>query len=143
MFDQPVKSVMERRRVVKAPPDMSVIGAANLMLRNKVGAVLVMEGERLVGIFTERDIAFRVVARGLDPRTMYLADVMTPAPKTIDPSKPFGFALLRMHEGGFRHLPVVQDGKVLGMVSARNAMDPALEDYVFEEGRRKHYSKQE
>ena len=143
MFDQPVKGVMERRRIVKAPPETSVMSGAKLMRKNKVGAILVMEGERLVGVFTERDIAFRVVARGLDPRTTYLADVMTPAPMTIDPNKPFGFALLRMHEGGFRHLPVVQDGKVLGMVSARNAMDPALEDYVFEEGRRKHYSKQE
>jgi CBS domain-containing protein len=139
MFDQPVKSVMERRRIVKAPPDLSVISAAKLMLRNKVGAVVVMEGERLVGIFTERDIAFRVVAQGRDPQITYLADVMTPAPETIDPNKPFGYALLRMHEGGFRHLPVVQDGKVLGIISARNAMDPELEDYIFEEGRRRHY----
>jgi CBS domain-containing protein len=139
MFDQPVRSVMERRRIVKAPPEASVTSAAKLMLENSVGAVLVMKRNTLIGIFTERDIAFRVVARGLDPSTTRLAGVMTPAPETIEPDKPLGSALLRMYEGRFRHLPVVHDGKVLGVVSARNAMDPDLEEYVFQEDRRKHY----
>ena len=92
-----------------------------------------------MGIFTERDIAFRVVACGLDAQKTRLADVMTPAPDTIDPEKPFGYALLRMHERGFRHLPVIKDGKVVGIVSARNAMDPALEEFAFEAQRRDHY----
>lgn len=140
MFDQAVKTVMERQRIVKARPDESVTSTAKLMLKHRVGAVLVMEDERLVGIFTERDIAFRVVARDLDPRSTCLADVMTPTPETIDPDKPFGSALVRMHEGRFRHLPVVRDGKVLGMVSARNAMDPELEEYAFEANRREHFA---
>lgn len=130
---------MEQRRIVKARPDASVTSAAQLMLKNGVGAVLVMKRRSLIGIFTERDIAFRVVARGLDPSTTRLAGVMTPAPETIEPDKPLGSALLRMHEGGFRHLPVVHDGEVVGMVSARNAMDPDLEEYAFQEDRRKHY----
>ncbi len=142
MFDKPVKDVMQRRKVVKAPPQMLVSQAAELMARKNVGAVVVIEAERLVGIFTERDIAFRIVARGLDARTTRLAEVMTPAPETIDPDKPLGHALLKMHDGGFRHLPVVRDGKVVGIVSARRAMDPALEEFVPEARRRKYYREQ-
>src|SRR5262249_12917637 len=136
MFDEPVGRVMQQKRLLKASPETLVNNAAKLMARRRVGAVLVVEGEQLVGIFTERDIAFRVVARGLDAQTTRLADVMTPAPETVDPDKPFGYALLRMHERGFRHLPVVRDGKIVGIVSARNAMDPALEEFV-SEGRRR------
>lgn len=139
MFDEPVRNVMRRRTLLKAPPTTPVSKAAILMAKKKVGAILVVEDERLVGIFTERDIAFRVVACGLDPRFTRLADVMTPAPDTVDPDKPFGYAMLKMHEGGFRHLPVVKDGQILGIVSARSAMDPALEEFASEAHRRERY----
>jgi CBS domain-containing protein len=139
MFDQPVKSVMQRQKLLKARPDTFVSQAARLMAGKNAGAVMVLDDERLVGIFTERDIAYRVVARGLDPQTTRLAEVMTPAPETIEPDRPFGYALLRMHERGFRHLPVIQDGKVVGIVSARSAMDPSLEEFVSEAQRRRHY----
>lgn len=139
MFDQPVRDVMQRRMVLKASPETIVSEAAKLMANKNVGAVMVVEGARLIGIFTERDIVYRVVARGLDAQTTRLADVMTPAPDTIDSDKPFGYALLRMHKGGFRHLPVIDDGNVVGIVSARSAMDPALEEFVSEAQRRKHY----
>ena len=142
MFDQPVRSVMQRRKVLKASPATLVSKAAKLMADKNVGAVMVVEDKRLVGIFTERDIVFRVVARGLDAQTTRLADVMTPAPDTVDPDKPFGYALLVMHERGFRHLPVIQDGKIVGIVSSRSAMDPELEEFSFEAQRRKHYQKQ-
>ena len=101
MFDQPVRSVMQRRNVLKAPPETLVTKAAKLMAKKNVGAVMVIEDGRLVGIFTERDIAFRVVAQGLDAQTTRLADVMTPAPDTVDSDKPFGYAVLTMHERGF------------------------------------------
>jgi CBS domain-containing protein len=139
MFDQPIKNVMQRRKILKAPPDALVSKAARLMARKNVGAVMVVESERLVGIFTERDIAFRVVACGLDPQKTRLADVMTPAPDTVGPEQLFGYALLRMHEGGFRHMPVLRDSKVVGIVSARSAMDPELEEFVSEAQRRKYY----
>ena len=139
MFDQPVRNVMQRRSVLKVPPQTLVTKAAKLMAKKNVGAVMVIEDGRLVGIFTERDIAFRVVAQGLDAQTTRLAEVMTPVADTVDPDKPFGYALLRMHEGGFRHLPVIKDGNVVGIVSARSAMDPALEEFVSEAHRRKHY----
>jgi CBS domain-containing protein len=139
MLDQPVKSVMQRRKVLKASPAISVSEAAILMAKKNVGAVMVIENERLVGIFTERDAVFRVIARGLDARATPLADVMTLAPQTIEPDKPFGYALTVMYENGFRHLPVVDGGKPIGIVSARSAMDPDLEDFVSEARRRTYY----
>ncbi|MBL0289288.1 MAG: CBS domain-containing protein [Betaproteobacteria bacterium] len=142
MFDQTVKQVMRRQKVVKATPQTLVGQAAKLMAGKNVGAVMVVDEGRLIGIFTERDIAYRVVARGLDPRATPLAEVMTPEPETVAPDQPFGYALLRMHERGFRHLPVVEGGKLLGIVSARSAMDPTLEEFVSEAHRREHYGRQ-
>ena len=142
MFDEPIRSVMRRRKLLMAPPHTTVSRAARMMAKKNVGAVLVVEEDELIGILTERDIAFRVVARGLEARTTRLADVMTPSPATVGPDKPFGHALLRMQEGGFRHLPVIEDGKVVGIVSARSAMDPALEEFVFEAERRERYRQQ-
>jgi CBS domain-containing protein len=139
MFDQPVGSVMQRRMLLKAPPETLVSKAAKLMADKNVGAVMVVEGDHLVGIFTERDIVFRVVAQGLDARKTRLADVMTPAPDTVEPDKPFGYALLRMHERGFRHLPVIRDSKLVGIVSSRSAMDPELEEFSSEARRRTHF----
>ena len=138
MFDLPIRSVMERRKVLTAPPETSVSKAAELMAKKNVGAVMVVEHERLVGIFTERDAVFRVIARGRDARTTLLADVMTTAPQTVDPDKSFGYALLMMHENGFRHVPVIENGKPIGIVSSRNALDPELEEFVSEAQRRKH-----
>lgn len=139
MFDQPVKNVMRRQKLLKAPPETLVAKAAKLMAGKNVGAIAVVADERLVGIFTERDLVFRVVARGLDVNATPIADVMTAHPKSIAPGAPFGAALLVMHEGGFRHLPVVDDGKVVGIVSARSAMDPELEEFESEALRRKRY----
>lgn len=138
MFDMPVKDVMARRAILKATPAVHVRKAARMMADKNAGAVLVIDHDRLVGICTERDIVFRVVAQGLDPATTRLADVMTRDPHVVAPDKPFGYALLVMHERGFRHMPVVQDGKVIGMVSARSVMDPDLEDFVSEAARRRH-----
>jgi CBS domain-containing protein len=138
MYNQPVRSVMESRKLLKAPPQMSVFDAAHMMAKKNLGAVMIIEDEHLVGIFTERDVVFRVVARGLDPKATPVSSVMTPAPKTVDPEKPFGYALLMMHKSGFRHVPVVENGKPIGMVSARNALDPDMEEFVAEAQRRRH-----
>ena len=138
MFDTPVRNVMQQHKVLMAAPRSMVSEAAKLMAARNVGAVMVVEDDRLVGIFTERDVVFRVVARGLDAHATQLADVMTCAPKTVDPDASFGFALLIMQKSGFRHMPVVQDGRPVGIVSSRSAMDPELEDFVSEARRRKH-----
>ena len=138
MFDMPIKSVMQRRKVLTAPPETAVSKVAKLMAGKNKGAVMIVENDRLIGIFTERDVVVRVVARGLDARTTRVADVMTPSPITITPEKPFGYALLLMHEKGFRHLPVIENDKLIGIVSSRSAMDPNLEEFVSEAQRRKH-----
>jgi CBS domain-containing protein len=138
MFSQRIRSVMEQKKLVTAAPDTTVNQAAKLMAKRNVGAVMVVEDGRLVGIFTERDAVFRVIAKGRDAQTTLLADVMTDAPHTVDPDKTFGYALLMMHDNGFRHLPVIENGKPIGIISARNALDPDLEEFVAEAQRRKH-----
>lgn len=136
MLSQRVRTVMERKKLLTAPPETTVSQAAKLMARRKVGAVMVVEQENLIGIFTERDAVFRVIARGHDAQTTRLADVMTTAPQTIGPDKSFGYALVLMYENGFRHVPVIENGKPIGIVSARNALDPDLEEFESESQRR-------
>ena len=138
MFNQRIRSVMERKKLVTAPPETTVSQAAKLMAKKNVGAVMVVENEHLVGIFTERDAVFRVIAKGRDTETTMLTEVMTPAPQTVDPDRSFGYALLMMHENGFRHVPVIENGKPIGIVSSRNALDPDMEEFVAETQRRKH-----
>ena len=138
MFDLPIKDLMEQRKFLTAPPATSVRDAARLMAAANAGAVMVVDSERLVGIFTERDVVFRVIAEGRDAGVTRLSDVMTPAPKTLGPDKSYGHALLLMQENGFRHVPVLENGRPIGIVSSRNAMDPDLEEFVWEERRREH-----
>ena len=130
---------MERKKFLTASLETTVRQAAKLMASKNVGAILVVENEQLVGIFSERDVVFRVVAKGLDPKTTALSQVMTSDPKTLEPGRSYGHALLLMQENGFRHVPVVENGKPIGIVSSRNAMDPDLEEFVFEERRREHH----
>ena len=138
MLGLPIKSVLEPRKLVVAAPHTTVAEAARLMKEGKVGAVLVVEEGRLVGIFTERDALFRVIAPGLDPAKTELGGVMTRDPTTVAPDETFGYALLLMHERGFRHTPVVENGRPVGVVSARHALDPDLEEFAAEAERRKH-----
>ena len=138
MFGMAIRSVIEPRHLVVAPPQASVTDAARRMKDGKVGAVLVVEEGRLIGIFTERDALYRVTAAHRDPRVTTLAEVMTRDPQTVAPDETLGYALLLMHDHGFRHLPVVEDGRPVGVVSARSALDPDLEEFTAEAERRKH-----
>ena len=128
---------MEPNKLLVAAPDTSVSAAVKLMARKKVGAVMVLDGTHLVGIFTERDLVARVVAHDRDLHTTRLAEVMTKSPVFVDPGETFGYALLLMHENGFRHVPVVVNGEPIGIVSARSALDPDLEEFESEARRRK------
>jgi CBS domain-containing protein len=128
--------VMDKGRLLTADPGESVYEACVRMAKRNTGAVVVMKDGKLVGIFTERDAVFRVIAEGRDPRSTALSAAMTLSPKTIDPGKTFGYAMMVMHKSGFRHLPVVENGVLIGMVSARNALDPDLEEFVHEARRR-------
>ena len=141
MFSEPIKNVMDRNKLVSAPPDTSVEAAARLMAERQVGAVLVVENKRLVGIITERDVVFRVVAADRNPRATRVAEVMTRDPKTLAPDETLGYAMLLMHENGFRHLPVVDRGEPIGVVSARSALDPELEEFEAEAQRRRSFRK--
>lgn len=138
MFSQPIRNVMERKKFLTAPPEMTVSSAARLMASKNAGAVLVVQNTHLLGIFSERDAVFRVMAKGKDPETTLLSEVMTPSPVSMSPSQSYGHALLLMQEKGFRHIPVVDDGHPIGIISSRNAMDPDLEEFVFEARRREH-----
>jgi len=138
MFSQPVSVVMRRQKFLTAPPETTVTRAGVLMTKKNVGAVMIVERGRLIGIFTERDVVTRVIAQKRDPATTKLAEVMTVAPKTVDPAQSYGHALLIMQENGFRHVPVIENGRPVGIVSSRNAMDPELEEFVSEAQRRKH-----
>ena len=123
-----LRSIVAGRPPVEAASITTVVEAARLMQRENVGAVLVVDHARLVGIFTERDALFRVLAAARDPATTTLGDVMTPQPQTMHPDEPFLSALRIMHEGKFRHLPVVEYDRPLGMVSVRDALDEDLYD---------------
>ena len=142
MYSLRIVDVMESRKLVKAGGDLTVGKAARLMARKHVGALLVVEDGALAGIFTERDVLFRVVAQRLDPEKTLVREVMTRDPRTVAPKDSFGHALVLMREGGFRHLPVVQDGMPVGIVSNRSALDPDLEEFRVEESRRKHLVQQ-
>jgi CBS domain-containing protein len=113
-----------------------VLDAAQRMRERKVGAILVMHDDTLVGIFTERDALNRVIAEGLDPAVTPLADVMTRHPLTITSDKPFRSALHLMFENGYRHLPVVDDGQPIGVVSARDALGMDLVEFERDLGQR-------
>jgi len=129
MPQRPIRSLIAGRAILTAAPDTTVAKAANLMKSKAVGAVMVLEDGRLAGIFTERDALFRVIAEGRDPGSTPLVEVMTRDPRTIGPDQPFAHALLMMYDGGFRHVPVVEHGRPIGMVSARDALGPELEEF--------------
>ncbi|HEX9180444.1 MAG TPA: CBS domain-containing protein [Burkholderiales bacterium] len=137
MPHRPVRQVMAKQ-ILAAPASRTVTEAAALMKRSKFGALMVVEGARLVGIFTERDALYRVLAEKRDPDVTLLGAVMTPNPRTIEPDHPFGHALHMMYDGGFRHVPVVENGCPVGMVSARDALGPELAEFASELEAREH-----
>ena len=132
MTERTVRQIIEGHAPVTAPATTTVKEAALLMKQHNVGALMVVDGEKLAGVFTERDGLFRVLAGGLSSESTLLSEVMTANPKTIAPDSPFSAALQAMHEGHFRHLPVVEDEKLIGIVSVRDALGPELESFVYE-----------
>ena len=132
MTQRTIRTIIDQQELVTAAASMTVSEDARLMQERRVGAIMVVEDEQLVGMFTERDALFRVVAKERDGQTTPLAEVMTRNPRTIHPDKPFAHALEMMHEGGFRHVPVVENGRPVGIVSVRDALGPELEAFVYE-----------
>ncbi|MGH8661206.1 MAG: CBS domain-containing protein [Burkholderiales bacterium] len=132
MSARTIRSIIEGQELVSAQKTTPVREAARLMKQHNVGAIVVVEGDKLVGVFTERDALFRVVAEGRDAGATELGAVMTPNPKTVGADSPFSLALQMMYEGGFRNVPVVEDGRPVGLVSARDALGPELKEFVYE-----------
>jgi CBS domain-containing protein len=110
--------LQHKQGAVKAvPPGITVSEAVKEMNRHRIGSVLVMDGPRLAGIFTERDVLTRVVADDLDPKTTPVAQVMTPNVLTVTPETTVQQTMELFAEKRCRHLPVLKDGQILGLIS--------------------------
>jgi CBS domain-containing protein len=132
MPERSIRTLIAGQKILTVPGETTVREAAQLMKKMRVGAAMVIAKHKLIGIFTERDALFRVLAGGKDPATTQLSDVMTAKPQTVTADHQFGYALHLMYEGGFRHVPVVENGRPIGMVSARDALGPELQQFAEE-----------
>jgi CBS domain-containing protein len=119
-MNQPVEKLLEQKKgepLEAVSPQTTILDAIERMNRRHIGSVLVMEGDHLAGIFTERDVLTRVALRNLDPARTPVAEVMTRQPVVIGPSTTVQEAMMVVTDTRKRHLPVVQSGRVLGLVS--------------------------
>ena len=122
----PVVRTHMSRNLLSVAPGETITEVAQRMVERNVGAVLVLDGGRPVGIMTERDL-MRAVARGLHGDAV-VAEYMTKDPETIAPDDTTQHAAVLMIHGGFRHLPVVEGDDVVGILSIRDLMRIGLED---------------
>jgi CBS domain-containing protein len=109
-------------------PDSSAVDAVRDMNHAKIGALVVLEQDRIVGIFTERDVLVRVVAADRDPLTTLVRDVMTRDPICVTPAMTVQEAMVLVTEKRFRHLPVVQNGRLCGIISSGDLTRWAVRD---------------
>lgn len=114
------------RDLLTVDPGLTIVEVARQMVERNVGAVLVLDGGRLAGIMTERDL-MRAVARGVRDEAL-VAECMTRDPETIEPGDTIQHAGVLMIHGGYRHLPVVEDEEIVGMLSIRDLMSAVLDD---------------
>lgn len=126
MTNRCMSYIIKDQDPLKLPPEASIQQACERMWERRVGAVLVTEGDNLVGIFTARD-AVRALAEGRSPSGAPLSSVMTAKPDKIAPDAKAIDALRRMSDGGYRHLPVVEGGKVMGIVSRGDFLGQELD----------------
>ncbi len=126
--------IEEGRDLLELPAGASVRDAAQAMRDWDVGAVLVTENGRLAGIFTERDLVNRVIACDRDPTSTPLSEVMTRDPDTISPKAAALEALRLMEDGGYRHVPVVAEGRPVGIVSGRDFLGSEKDRLEMETG---------
>lgn len=115
-----IREILGGRRLHSVAPSETLANAARIMADNRVGAVAVVRGDGLVGILTERDIVFRAVARGLPPEDTEVAEIMTGKPVTVDIDDAISDALATKLGDAFRHLPVMEAGRVVGLLSYRD-----------------------
>ena len=127
-----LEQVMRSRRLLTAHPGDTVYDVARRMTAARVGAVTVLDEDRLVGVFSERDLMTRVVVPGLDPETTRLGDVMTREVVTAELNEDRDSCLDKMQRTGCRHLPVLVQGRVLAMISIRDLLWDEIEEQVEE-----------
>jgi CBS domain-containing protein len=114
-----VKQLLERkgRRVWSIRPDAPVLEALKLMAEHGVGALVVLEGERLAGVISERDYARKVILHGKSSSETPVREIMTGRVVTVTPAQTVADCMAVMTEKHFRHLPVIEDGRVVGVLS--------------------------
>jgi CBS domain-containing protein len=120
MLRRIIPDVIRGQQVVHLGGQATTRQAAQLMRRHNVGAVLIVEDEVLTGILTVNDMTYRVIAEGLDPDKTLLGEVMTPDPDTVSSETTAIDALRLMQDGNYRHLPIVDGRRILGLVSRRD-----------------------
>jgi predicted transcriptional regulator len=109
-------------------PDVSVTECVRTMTSEKLGALIIMDGERLIGIFTERDAMNKVLAAGRNPLNTKVSEVMTQDPYSIPPTTTVGEAMAIVTNRRFRHLPIVENGKVLAVISSGDLTHWMMQD---------------
>ena len=120
MVKKIVPDVVNNQKLVFTNARASVGKAAQIMAENRIGALLVTKSDKLEGIITERDLLVKVVARLKDPEKITVGEVMTKKPEYVNPDDSAFDALDTMREKGFRHLPVVDGHRIIGLVSIRD-----------------------
>ena len=121
---EPIRALSGLRPPISLPPGATAREAIDVMNDEGVGCILVVEGGRLVGVFTERDVLTRVAGRIADLETVRLDSLMTPDPECLTLDDDIAYALNRMAVGGFRHVPLVDaDGAPTGVVAMRHVVE--------------------
>ena len=123
-----LRQVIQRLHVIHAAPTATVFDVAALMSEARIGCIPVLDGETLVGVFSERDLMTRVVVEGLDAHTTSVRSVMTREVVTATLDDRVERCLEKMQSVGCRHLPVVADGRVIAMISMRDLMRDEIEE---------------
>jgi CBS domain-containing protein len=136
-----VSTLLERKgsTVFSVPSDVTVYAAVQEMNRCKVGAVVVLQSGQLVGIFTERDVLARVVAAGLDPKATPIEQVMTRNPVTVESTTTVEQVMALFTDKRFRHLPVVDRGSLVGLISIGDVLRRMVDTHRHEAEQLKHY----
>lgn len=115
-----LREIMREGFLFAVRKDATVTEAVRTMVENNVGIVAVIEGEHLIGVFSERDAVRRVIDKGLDPATTLIEQVMTRDVLVADEQEHYQTAMRTMDQANIRHLPVVREGQVVSMLSIRD-----------------------
>jgi CBS domain-containing protein len=128
-----VKNLLKNKGnvVYSVPLTATALDAVLLMADKNIGAVMVVDGDRLVGIFTERDFAYKIGCIEKVPHEIMITEVMTPDPLTITPAHSVNDCMTLMTENHFRHLPVLDHGKLVGVISIGDVVKDLIEELQF------------